>query len=152
MTSKSRTELFFVYGTLKTGQPNNAMLATDAGAVSLGTAVTADTFYLCGDKLPYMIPARCFRRLTGLGAKAGRLDCKLVEGELWEISGDMGQFWQMMDQFESNGENYHRSKIHILDEEEGIVTAWAYLHLNSETAEKAGVGPAQQTSEHCYRW
>ena len=102
------TNLFFVYGTLKSGYGNNRLLEDQT---MIGTAISKRKYALTGNGIPY----------ATLNDAAG----KPVLGEIWQV--DDPRAVASLDALEGNGSFYTRhEREFVLDVEGKKVTAWIY--------------------------
>lgn len=107
-----KCNLFFVYGTLKTGRHNNTYLSTSE---FIGEAQTKDNYYLQGQGIPYL--------LVGDGRSVFP-----VKGEVFRVTDPDVAY--SVDALEGEGRFYHRKLIDVIVNGE-TTKAWAYL-INSE--------------------
>ena len=100
------THLVFVYGTLRKGYGNNALLT---GCDCLGVFETTEkSFKMFTGSFPIVTP-------TGAGA---------IRGELYEIS---DRVFRNLDMLEGYPRFYDRKKVRVKDEE-NTTEAWMYIH------------------------
>lgn len=99
--------LVFVYGTLKSGRANHAVLA---GARRVADAITAERYAL---------------RLAGLPMLDRDDPVSHVHGELYEVDDAL---LARLDAFEEHPEVYRREEVTVLDDRGMRWTAWAYFH------------------------
>ncbi|CAG2165494.1 unnamed protein product [Oppiella nova] len=118
MITKPDRYLMFVYGTIKTGQPNHYILKDpDNGEAE----------FICGaesiDKWPlvigskYNVPYLLHKRHFG----------KRIYGELWSVDINMQN---KMDDFEAHPRFYRRMEIPVLTDDNTPVKAWAYFLID----------------------
>ena len=119
-------ERVFVYGTLKRGFCNHALL-DEAEFIGEATTVERFGFYLgADDYAPEVeeIPYLCRQPKAANEAMA-------VHGEVWEIS--PATLWQL-DRLEGHPDWYQRENIQVRMDSEAIVTVQAYLRPGSPSA------------------
>ncbi len=106
-------ERVFVYGTLKRGERNHALVAGRVQRVVPGYAEGFALYPLpAGGERPYAYPAM----VRGEGR---------VYGEVLFLPGEA---LPLLDALEEEGEEYRRERI-LVHTEEGPMEAWAYLYL-----------------------
>ena len=117
--------LVFVYGTLKSGHGNNAVLHTGEAKL-IGYAVTMEKYFLFGGGFPKMARTLGPRQLPHIKAAkyAGR-----VVGEVWRID---DRSLAACDGLESNGVLYQRHEIDVkLHKDARVGKVWAYFILHT---------------------
>ena len=121
--SDAPRERVFVYGTLKRGFCNHALL-DEAEFIGEATTVARFGFYLGADdyapevkEIPYL-----YRQPKAVD------EAMTVHGEVWEIS--PATLWQL-DQLEGHPDWYQRENIQVQMNSEAIVEVQAYLRPGS---------------------
>ena len=109
----SKTELLFVYGSLKKGFDNHNLLSKDAAYI--GKAITVDKYGMFGDSFgnyPYLISIPIMQ----------------IHGEVYHIKSE--DLWQRLDEFEGAPEYYDRQKI-LVTIDDSIQSAFVYIQPHS---------------------
>jgi gamma-glutamylaminecyclotransferase len=118
-----KCDLVFVYGTLKKGWGNNALLATSE---YLGERITKDEYVLVGSGCPFMLPLSCLEQILDYEDNPSDYHRLLrpVRGELYRMDTE----WTLasLDGLESEGSWYQR----VLIETNQGETAWSYQILD----------------------
>lgn len=127
----SNTHLVFVYGSLKTGSPNNALLV-DGHATRLGDAITAERYLLLdGFSFPYLVNPAKLRHMTDCEGMLGR-----IKGEAYRVDDET---LVALDHLESHPRFYKREKIVIENPNRSVAGfAWVYF-LNRPLPKRAMV-------------
>ena len=129
-----KSNLVFVYGTLKQDHGNNGLLN---GSVFLGDRVTEDKFVLLKHGCPFLVP------VSVLPEDVDPEYLRPVRGELYQID---EAILEDLDRLESNGSFYHRRLIQMKEGE----TAWAYHILDLSYLWSATL--CSITDEGEYQW
>ena len=117
-----KSDLVFVYGTLKQGYGNNALLATSE---YLGERTTKEEYVLVGSGCPFMLPLSCLEKVDDYEddpLSYHRL-LRPVRGELYQM--DTEWTLRSLDMLESEGSWYSR----VLIETNQGESAWSYQIL-----------------------
>lgn len=104
--AENRSEIIFVYGTLKRGKQFNYLLKK---AKFLGKAETVEKYALYFDEIPYMIKDE---------------KISTIKGEVYEVTPEI---LKNLDIFEEHPTYYQREKIAVRLEKGKILEAWAYF-------------------------
>lgn len=103
-------DLVAVYGTLKSGRGNSALLH---GAIPHGKARTCQRYAMVDRSIPYVFD-------DGKNSDGYRIDVELYEPT-------SAKQWNQLDALERHPEHYTRHRIAVETEEGDVLTAWLYF-------------------------